>query len=198
MNEVRTAMERSADAHAVELEPAPPTFGDAARYLWDRRVRLAKYFLGLLALGGVGTLVWSFARERVAEATLSLGFKGIEKGEYPNRQKFAVADVRGPKILQKAVKEIGMEKSFPAVDMVARGIQVQPLIPPEVLARWKKQDRDGTKREEYFPSNFLITARPIGMTPDESVQLLYALLQAYQQDAKDEPQGAIDVESKDI
>ena len=193
MNEVRTAMERPPGAHPVEFvdEPPPPSFGDAVRYLWERRVRLAKYFLGLLALGVVGTLAWSFARERVAEATLSLGFKGIEKGEYPNGRKFAIADIRGPKVLQKAVKEIGKEKSFPAVDMVARGIQVQPVIPPEIQARWKKQDRDGTKREDYSPSNFLITARPKGMSPDESVQLLYALLQAYQQDVKNEQLGAM-------
>jgi hypothetical protein len=193
MNEVRTAMERSADAHPAEFvdEPPPPTFGDAIRYLWERRMRLAKYFLGLLALGVVGMLVWSFSRERVAEATLSLGFKGIEKAEYPNGRKFAIADIRGPKILQKAVKEIGKEKSFPEVEKVARGIQVSPVIPPEIQARWKKQDRDGTKREDYFPSSFLITARPKGMTPDESVQLLYALLQAYQQDVKNEQLGAV-------
>ncbi|GEM_PF-2636426 len=193
MNEVRTAMERSTDAHPVEFvdEPPPPTFGDAVRYLWERRVRLAKYFLGLLALGVVGTLAWSFSRERVAEATVSLGFKGIEKGEYPNGRKFAIADIRGPKILQKAVKEIGKEKSFPAVDMVVRGIQVQPVIPGEIQARWKMQDKAGTKREDYSPSNFLITARPKGMSPDESVQLLYALLQAYQQDVRDEQLGAL-------
>ena len=186
-------MESPADAHPVEFvdEPPPPTFGDAVRYLWDIRVRLAKYFLGLLALGVVATLVWSFARERVAEVTLSLGFKGIEKGEYPNGRKFAIADIRGPKILQKAVNEIGKEKSFPTVDMVVRGIQVQPVIPGEIQARWKMQDKAGTKREEYSPSNFLITARPKGMTPDESVQLLYALLQAYQQDVKNEQLGAL-------
>lgn len=174
-----------------QLEPPPPTFGDAVRYLWERRVRLAKYFVGLLALGIVGMLAWVFTRDRVAEATLSLGFKGIEKGEYPNGRKFAIADIRGPKILQKAIKEIGKEKSFPVVDIVARGIQVQPVIPPEVQARWKKQDKDGTKREEYSPSNFLITARPKGMSPDESVQLLYALLQAYQQEVKNEQLGAL-------
>src|ERR1019366_3546239 len=164
MNEVRTAMEIPPNAHPVEFvdEPPPPTFGDAVRYLWEMRVRLAKYFFGLLALGVVGTLWWSTQRVRLAEATLSLGFKGIEKGEYPNGRKFAIADIRGPKILQKAVKEIGKEKSFPAVDMVARGIQVQPVIPSEIQARWKKQDKDGTKREEYSPSNFLITARPQG------------------------------------
>src|SRR5664280_1292579 len=118
MNEVRTAMERSADAHQAEFveESPPPTIGDAVRYLWDRRVRLAKYFLGMLALGVVGTLAWSFARERVAEATMSLGFKGIEKGEYPNGRKFAIADVSSPKILQEALREIGKEKSFSAVD----------------------------------------------------------------------------------
>jgi hypothetical protein len=193
MNEVRTAMERPTDTHPVEFvdESPPPSLGNAVRYLWERRVRLAKYFLCFLALGVVGTLWWSTQRVRLAEATLSLGFKGIERGEYPNGRKFAIADIRGPKVLQKAIKEIGKEKSFPAVDMVARGIQVQPLIPGEIQARWKMQDKVGTKREEYSPSNFLITARPNGMTPGESVQLLYALLQAYQQDVKNEQLGAL-------
>ena len=174
-----------------QLEGPAPTFGDAVRYLWERRVRLAKYFLCLLAVGMVGMLNWVFTREKVVEATLSLAFKGIERGEYPNGRKFAIADIRGPKVLQKAIKEMGKEKSFPAVEMVARGIQVQPVIPGEVQARWKKQDKDGTKREEYFPSNLLMTARPGGMTPDESVQLLYALLQAYQQEVKSEQLGAL-------
>jgi hypothetical protein len=193
MNEVRTAMENSPDAHPVEFvdEPPPPSFGDAIRYVWERRIRLAKFFLGLLALGVVWTLWWSTQRVRLAEATLSLGFKGIERGEYPNGRKFTIGDIRGPKVLQKAVKEIGKEKSFPAVDMVDRGIQIQPVIPSEVQARWKKQDKDGMKREEFSPSNFLITARPNGMSPDESVQLLYALLQAYQQEVKNEQLGAL-------
>ncbi len=182
---------RSPQEYDDQLEPPAPTFGDAVRYLWDRRVRLAKYFLGFFALGMVGMLNWAFTREKVVEATLSLAFKGIERGEYPNGRKFAIADIRGPKVLQKAIKEMGKEKSFPAVEMVARGIQVQPVIPGEVQARWKKQDKDGTKREEYFPSNLLITARPGGMTPDESVQLLYALLQAYQQEVKSEQLGAL-------
>ena len=129
MNEVRTTMGRPPDAHPVEFvdEPPPPSFGDAIRYVWERRVRLAKFFLGLLALGVIGTLWWSTSRVQIAEAMLSLGFKGIEKGEYPNGRKFAIADIRGPKVLQMAVKEIGKEKRFPAVDMVARGIQVQPV-----------------------------------------------------------------------
>lgn len=193
MNEVRTAMERSADAHPVEFvdDPSSPSFGDAIQYVWERRVRLAKFFLGLLALGVLGTLWWSTQRVRLAEATLSLGFKGIERGEYPNGRKFTIGDIRSPKVLQKAIKEMGKEKSFPAVDMVARGIQIQPVIPGEIQARWKTQDKIGARREEYSPSNFLITARPNGMTPDESVQLLYALLQAYQQEVRNEQLGAL-------
>ncbi len=174
-----------------QLEGPAPTFGDAVRYLWERRVRLAKYFLCLLALGMVGMLTWVFTRDKVAEATLSLAFKGIQKGEYPNGRKFAIADIRGPKVLQRAIKEMGKEKSFPSVDMVARGIQVQPVIPGEVQARWKKQDKDGTKREDYSPSNLVIIASPAGMTPNESVQLLYSLLQAYQLEVKNEQLGAL-------
>ncbi len=44
-------MDRSADAHSVEFvdEPPLPTFGDAVRYLWERRVRLAKVLSRLLS-----------------------------------------------------------------------------------------------------------------------------------------------------
>lgn len=178
-------------AYDDELEPPPPTFGDALRYLWDRRVRLAKYFLVLAAVGVVGTLTWSLARKWLAEATLALEFKGIEKGEYPNGRKFAIADIRGPKVLQKAVREMGKEGSFPSIDVVARGIEVRPVIPSEIQARWKVQDKTGAKRDEYSPSSFRITARPKGMSADESVQLLYGLLQAYQQEVKYEQLGAL-------
>lgn len=174
-----------------EVGPPPPTFGDALRYLWERRVRLATYFVVIATVGIVWTLVWSFSRERVAEATLSLAFKGIEKGEYPNGKKFAIADIRGPKVLQRAVKEMGKESGLPSADVVARGIRIEPVIPSEVQARWKKQDKDGTKRDEYSPSVFRITARPRGMTADESMQLLYAVLAAYQKDVKNEQLGAL-------
>jgi hypothetical protein len=172
-------------------EPAAPTIGEALRYIWVRRVRLARNIVLLLALGLVLVGTWSLARERLAEATLTLDFKGIEKGEYPNGRKFAIADIRGPKVLQKAVREMGKETSFPSIELVARGIEVRPVIPPEVQARWKVQDKTGTKRDEYSPSSFRITARPKGMTADESVQLLYALLQAYQQEVKNEQLGAL-------
>jgi hypothetical protein len=74
-------MESPHDAHPVEFvdEPAPPSFGDAIRYVWARRVRLAKGFLGLVALGVIGTLAWSFSRERVAEATFSLSHSTVAR-----------------------------------------------------------------------------------------------------------------------
>ncbi len=174
-----------------QFEPSPPTFGDAVRYLWDRRVRLGKYFVGLVAVGVIGTLAWSYSRERVAEATLSLDFKGIEKGQYPNGRTFSIVGLKGPKILRRAVKEMGKEASFPSVEKVARGILIEPVIPPDVQARWKKQDKAGSNREEYFPSSFRITAGLNGLSGDENVQLLFALNQAYQQEAKYEQLGAL-------
>ncbi|MHB8799665.1 MAG: hypothetical protein ACYDBY_14490 [Thermoanaerobaculia bacterium] len=173
------------------FEPPPPTFGDAVRYVWERRVRLVRYLAVFLALGLVSVVAWFFARERLAEATLSLGFKGIEKAEYPNGRKFDIADFRGPKVLRAAVREIGKEKSFPSIEQVARGVQAQPVIPGEVQARWKKQDKDGKPREEFFPSSFRVQARPEGMSAEESVQLLYAMLTAYQQEVKYEQLGAL-------
>ncbi|MHB1047001.1 MAG: hypothetical protein ACYC4P_13420 [Thermoanaerobaculia bacterium] len=152
---------------------------------------MVRHLAVFLALGLVSVVAWFFARERLAEATLSLGFKGIEKAEYPNGRKFDIADFRGPKVLRAAVREIGKEKSFPSIEQVARGVQAQPVIPGEVQARWKKQDKDGKPREEFYPTSFRVQARPEGMSAEESVQLLYAMLTAYQQEVKYEQLGAL-------
>lgn len=180
-----------AQGYEEAYEPPPPTFGDAVRYVWERRVRLARYVVVLAVLGVVGVLTWRLRQERHAEATLSFGFKGVEKAEYPNGRKFDIADFRGPKVLRAAIREAGKEKSFVSIEEAARGIEVQPVIPAEVQARWKKQDKDGKPREEFFPTSFLVRARPEEMSAEESVQLLYAMLTAYQQEVKYEQLGAL-------
>lgn len=176
-------------ADSIE-DSAPPSFGDALHFLWNRRVRLARTFAAILFLGLIGMVIWML-RERVAEATLALSFKGIEKGEYPNQRKFSVADVAGLQVLRRAIREMGKEKVFPEVETLARGIEVVPVIPGEIQTRWKGQDKSGAKREEYFPSSFRMTARPKGMSAEESVQFLYAVLKAYQSQVKDEQLGAL-------
>ena len=174
-----------------ELEPPPPTFGDGVRYLWERRVRLAKFFAGFLAVGILGTFVLRAGRVQFTEATLYIGFKGITKGEYPNGRKFSIADLLAPNVLAKAVKEMGKEKTFPRADRVGRAIQVLPVIPGDIQARWKMLEKVGGKKEEFFPSSFQVTVVPVGMTPGESAQLLYALVSAYQDEVKYEQLGAL-------
>jgi hypothetical protein len=125
MNEMRIAMERSADAHPVEFvdEPPPPTFGDAVRYLWERRVRLAKYFFGLLCPRGrrdAGVELHPRAG-RGSDAVPRI--QGDREGEYSNGRKFAIGDIRSPKVIQKAnlLPAESMERADVAAEPAAAG-----------------------------------------------------------------------------
>jgi hypothetical protein len=168
-----------------------PTFGDLIRFLWGRRVRLVTIFLVSAGIFGVGLLLWRFVIARtVIEGTLDLSFRGIERYEYPSGKKFSIEDIRSPQVLARARANAGLPSSTAVQDLYV-GVEITPVIPSEVQARWRKQDRDGVKREEFFPREFRIRVHPKGLTNDQSAQLLTALVKAYQDEVKFEQESAL-------
>ena len=168
-----------------------PTFGDLLHFLWARRVHLVSIFLVLAGVFAVGLLLWRFVISRpVVEGTLDLKFRGIERHEYPSGKNFSIEDIRSPEVLSRAHTNAGVPSSTAVQDLYV-GVEITPVIPPEVQARWRKQDRDGVKREEFFPHDFRIRVHPKGLTSDQSVQFLPALVKAYQDEVKFEQESAL-------
>lgn len=174
--------------HHMEAEP---TFGNLLRFLWARRVRLVSIFLAFAGVSAVGLLLWRFVISRpVVEGTLDLSFRGIERHEYPSGRKFSVEDIRSPQVLSRARANAGLPSGTAIQDLYV-GIEITPVIPSEVQARWRKQDRDGTRREEFLPHDFRLRVHPKGLTNDQAVQLLPALVKAYQDEVKFEQESAL-------
>ncbi|MEO8587627.1 MAG: hypothetical protein ABI584_15785 [Acidobacteriota bacterium] len=171
--------------HAVlAAAPDDPTFGDLIRFLWSRRVRLVTLFLLTAAVLGTCLLLWRyFIARQVAEGTLSLTFRGMERHEYPSGRKFSVEDLRSPQVLTRARTNAGVADKTD-VNSLYVGTEITPVIPSEIQARWRKQDRDGTKREEYFPQDFRIRVNARFLTGNQRVQFLAAVIRAYQDDVR--------------
>ena len=117
-------------------------------------------------------------------------FRGIERYEYPSGRKFSIEDLRSPRVLSRARTSAGLPADFP-LERLSVGTEITPVIPSEIQARWKKQDRDGVKREEFFPQDFRIRVKATGLRGDQRVQYLSALAKAYQDDVRFEQRSSL-------
>lgn len=171
---------------------AEPTFGDLLRLLWGHRVRLVTLFLFFVSVSVIGLVVWRYVIARpVVEGTLTLTFRGMERHEYPSGKTFSIEDIRSPQVLTRARDAAGIKPETADLKTLYVGTEISPVIPPEVQARWRKQDRDAAKREEFFPSEFRIKVKPKSLSTDQKLQFLTALVKAYQDQAKFEQEAAL-------
>lgn len=185
------AHQPTASSPAPPQDPMPPTVGDLLRYLYARRVRLLLIFLLAVGVGAVGLLGWWLLAPRSAQALVVLGFRGIEHHEYPSGKAFSIEDLRSPRVLSRALAEVGLPAQSTDLEELYRGIDVVPIVPITVIERWNKQARDGTKREEFLPSEFALEVRPQGLDDTERMQLLYALVNAYRAEVKYEQNAEV-------
>jgi hypothetical protein len=175
----------------MSVENQEPTFGDLLGFLWTRRVRLTVLFLLFGGVSLAGLLLWRLLiASQVAEGTLSLTFRGIERHEYPSGRKFSVEDIRSPQVLERARANAGLPAGIP-LERLYVGTEITPVIPSEIQARWRKQDRDGVKREEFFPQDFRIRVSAGGLVADQRLQFLSALTKAYQDEVRFEQQSSL-------
>ncbi|MBY0279292.1 ELKS/Rab6-interacting/CAST family protein [Candidatus Binatia bacterium] len=170
-------------------EALPPTLGDLLRYLWGRRVRLLVLFGLLSGLGGAALLAWWILGTRSAHGVIALGFRGIERHEYPSGRAFTVEDIRSPKVLTRALDDVGVAPAEVDLQAMYRGIDLVPIVPASVIERWKKQDREGAKREEFLPNEFALGVSADELDEGQRVRLLYAIVKAYQEQVKYEQQA---------
>ena len=175
----------------AQVEPEPPTFADAVRFLWSHRVKLAAHFFLLVVIGAAGFLIWYAWRTRYAEGTLALSFRGVERGEYPSGKKLDIADFRAPTILSGALADAGIPNPRLDAQKLSARLTIEPVIPADVLARWKKQDRDGVKREEFVPTTFRIKLPAKELSNEESLRLFDAILKRYRERVKFEQKAAL-------
>jgi hypothetical protein len=172
-------------------DPEPPSFADAVRFVYRRRVRIASQFVVLGCVGMLLVGLWLFTHPRPAVGRLILTFRGIEKGEYPSGRKFSTEDFRAPDVLRAALADAGISSSRVDLNELSANVNATPIIPPDVIARWKKQDREGTRREEFVPNEIELRVGLKKLSTHEELRLFDAIVNRYRAHVKFEQKAAL-------
>ena len=168
-----------------------PGLVDFIRFFYLRRARLTTYFLAILAVGMLAYLLWYFTAPKTVQGIVSLNFQGIEKHEYPSGRKFTVEDFRAPDLLSKALTASGISAERAQIQDLAAHLNIRPVIPAEIQARWQKADKDATSREAYFPNVFEIGIDLPGLSNAQRLRLFDAVVRSYQERFKNEQKSAL-------
>ena len=174
-----------------DKEYQEPSLLDGIRFLYQRRFRLAVRFIAFFGIGVIGFLYYRFTAPLLVEGTVGLTFRGIERHEYPTGKKFNVEDFRSPDLLTKALSDAGIPKEIIDVRGLAAQLSVAPVIPGDIQAIWKKQEKDGVKKDEYYPNEFNIDIQISGLSNPQRLRLFDALIANYQERVKYEQEAAL-------
>ena len=164
---------------------------DAIRFLYQRRVRLLFYFIVIFAICVIVFLFTWFTSTPTIEGTLGLNFRGIEKSEYPSAKRFSVEDFRGPDLLAKALADAGISTESVSLKDLAANLNIIPVIPAEIQNRWRKQDKDGTRREEYYPNEFRISLALSQIPSAQRLRLFDSVVKRYKERVKYDQKSAL-------
>jgi hypothetical protein len=168
-----------------------PGLLDGIRFLYTHRLRLAVRFLVFFGLGILAIAFIRLSTPTVVQGTLSLTFRGMERFEYPSGKKFSVEDFRSPDLLSKALADAGVAQAKWDLKKLAAQTFITPVIPPDIQNRWKKADKDGTKKEEYYPNEFNIGFQIESLANGQLVRLFDALTENYRKQVKYEQEAAL-------
>jgi hypothetical protein len=189
-NEIPTGPRPASLSGAAEDDSEGPSFSDAIRFLHGRRVGLTARFILSLGLGLIGFLLWFLLGRQVVGGRIILTFEGIERGEYPSGKTFSVEDLRGAEILHAAANDAGLPRDID-LNRLSANIEIIPIIPAEVLARWRKQDRDGQRREEFVPNQFEMRIRTEPALSGKGIRLFDAIVKRYRARVKFDEKAAL-------
>lgn len=165
-------------------EELHPGFVDAIKFLYARRIALAVRFIAFLGVGVLIFLNAYLSAPKLVEGTLRLSFRGIERNEYPTGRKFSVEDFRSPAVLTSALAEAGIPQFGRNLTNLASHIFVTPIIPGDIQGRWRRQEKEGARRDEYFPSEFRIAAEIPGISDAQRIRFFDALVRHYREQLK--------------
>ncbi len=167
----------------VQEATTVPTGDSATEELLDIKNILSLVRCGLsqtIGLGLLGFVIVSIgylvARpwQVVATSTrLVFSFPGYEHGEYPDHSKFQPGDVLAPTIILEALKRQNIEAAETLQSKIRGAINIEGIIPPEVIKERDRQRAAGQTPSIYIPDEYVITLTlPRNILPNDRRELL--------------------------
>ena len=171
------------DSSQQHFEDDSIDFGE----LFGRLKRGLPMILGLAALGlalTAGAYYIGGERQSVTTNTrVVFSFTGSEKGEYPDKSKFSVDDLRAPDNIAEALKRKGLEAKVTQTQIRA-ALSVEAIIPDSIIKERDKLRATGQTPRLYVPDEYTLTLtlpRKFPMSPREREVLLSEIVTVYQE-----------------
>jgi len=99
----------------------------------------------------------------VVKTILSFNFEGIEKGLDPKGNTFDISQIKSPAIIEKVVKNLGLEQYGLNSDLIRMEIEIEPIIPGDItqkikmLEENKKNGIGELQSFTYYPNRFVVS-----------------------------------------
>lgn len=119
----------------------------------------AKFFIiGFSILGLVLAFSYSMYMKEKSSYTqipVSFTFEGIDEGKNPDGSAFKIDKLIEPDSLENVIAKLSLEKMNITVDDLRSAIEIQPIVPKNVLERVKKANEKG-EDYSFFPTRYNI------------------------------------------
>ena len=159
------------------------SIGRFVRFVWDQRASLVVTAVVIAAVVTPLTLYRRAQARSSVVGTVSLSFHGVDRHQYPNGRPFAPSEIVAPEVLEGVVTELGLEGRLTAEGLLG-GIAIAPVIPADIVARWSLEERRGAEPSMYFPSQYQVSIRLSGLSDDEQISVLNAIVRNYRAQSK--------------
>lgn len=117
--------------------------------------------------------------------TVLLTFSGIETHTYPTGRHFDPLDIISPQVVSHARQMSGIG-SQASIEQLGRGVSIAPVIPEDVLRKWRAADREGHTREQFYPNEYRLYVSLSQLKTAERLSFVNHILTAYRDRLADE------------
>jgi len=156
--------------------------------LCNRLKRGIPQIVGLASLGLAVAAIIFFATGQFQNVTTStrivFSFPGFERGEYPDKSKFQLDDLRSPEIVAEALKRKGFDATQEAQSKVRAALSIEGIIPDTIIKERDKLRLNGQTPRPYVPDEYTLTlslSRQFPLTSRQRELLINEIVSVYQE-----------------
>ena len=170
------------------MDTTPPYSDDSIDFadLLRRLRRGLPQTLGLGLLGLVIATLAYFVFSPILPITTStrvvFGYKGYERGEYPDRSKFNADDLRSPDIITEAINKLQLASTDEMQSKIGAALTIEGIIPPNVVKERDRLRAAGQSPAAYIPDEYIVTLslpRQFPLDRGQRDKLVIELVTAY-------------------
>jgi|LSQX01.3.fsa_nt_gb capsular polysaccharide biosynthesis protein len=147
--------------------------------VWKGKWLIALITIAALILTGIATYIMLPGTQSVV-AIIELNYPGIEMGLNPDGSKFDIRQLKSPYVIEKSLKETGLNATGIKPDEVRRNIDITSIIPNDVAQRAETAIKQGNDYV-YYPSEFKITYKVNkAFSYNQGIALVETIIDEYQ------------------